>query len=756
MITSQNLIDQITTYNPKSDLDLIQQAACDYSKLMHTGQTRQSNLPYYTHPLEVALIMAAQHMDDSTIITALLHDVLEDTNAGFNDIAKRFGTEIAHLVEGVTKLTNLDLSHVPLNPTPPKQTEAEERRKMLQAENLKKFLLASSKDLRVLLVKLGDRLHNMRTISFMSADKQTRKAQETMDIFAPLAGRMGMQNMREELEDLSFGVLNPKARTSIMRRFIKLKNQRGLSVPKTTKDIKEVLTTAGITAEIYGREKRPYSIWHKMRQKDGVFERLSDIYGFRIIATDEADIYPILGAIHKRWRAVPGRFKDYISQPKPNGYRSLHTTVSGRDGRIVEIQIRTEDMHRIAEYGVAAHWSYRDGKQSTGGDAPDPLSWFAAVKENIENIEDHEDFVENVKLEMFTNQIFCFTPKGEVVNLAKGATVIDFAYAIHSRLGNQFISALVDGKDAPRSLRLRNGQSVEITTAHGQYPDESWIKHANTSHAHREIRRALAVQKRKGYFIAGRTDLDLAFKRIQKRLTLKNIDVVIRKLNLKNREALFTDIGNPNAQLKPEDVIQMLYPELAQNPSLKKAGNKTPNHGQTSSIVIGLELGQVPKSAPCCQPLPGERIIGIATQNTETNTDTNTEPQTQTDTKAKTSEKKTVLIHRIDCKTLVELEGEDWIDLHWSGNHAITDNRVVLELTVAHDAGVLGRICTLIGENKSNITDLVFTEKRVDFYRLEVCLTLRDVEHLYHIIGGLELDPDISRIVQKKRFAKLI
>lgn len=730
-LTSKKLIEQIKLYNPKADFEKIREA-CEYSKQMHGTQKRRSGEPYYTHPLEVALIMAKQTLDDATVITALLHDVLEDTPASFDDIKERFGREVAELVDGVTKLTNLEFSTATLGEE--KQGESEIAKKMA-VENLKKFLIASSKDLRVLIVKLGDRLHNMRTISHMPQHKQVIKAQETMDIYAPLAARMGMQSIREELEDLSFNVLNHEARTSIMRRFIKLKQQRDDFIPRITQDIEDALAAIGITAQIYGREKRPFSIWQKMQKKERGFETLSDIYGFRIVARDESDVYPILGAVHKRYKAMPGRFKDYISQPKPNGYQSIHTTVSGSDGRMVEIQIRTDDMHRIAEFGVAAHWSYREGKRD-GGLALDPLSWFATVKENIDHIEDHEDFVENVKLEMFTNQIFCFTPKGEVISLAKGAGPIDFAYAIHTALGNQFISAMVDGQPASRSHRLRNGQSVEIKTAKAQAPQESWLQYANTSLARREIRRALRVEERKRLLKIGKEQIRLAFKSINKHLTLKGMDTAILRLGLKTRDSLFVAIGDPNESLTPQDLIHVLYPELAKNSKLTNTPTVMSN--QTGNL-IGLGGERVAQSAPCCQPLPGERIIGIAKAK-----------------KDKKSGKIPVLIHRIDCAVLEGLDAEEWIDLSWAQTHHIANNLVTLELTIVNDTGVLGRICTLIGEQNANITDLVFTEKRNDFYRIETQITVRDVEHLYHILSALQADSDISGIVQKKRQAKLI
>ncbi|MFA5538389.1 MAG: RelA/SpoT family protein, partial [Gemmobacter sp.] len=426
MIDVEDLIALVRNYNPRTNADLIRRAYA-YGREMHEGQLRHSGEPYFSHPVAVAAILTEMRLDDATIITALLHDTIEDTRSTWTEIAGMFGEEVAELVDGVTKLTNLQLT----------STQSK------QAENFRKLFFAMSKDLRVILVKLADRLHNMRTIKSMRSDKQAQKARETMEIYAPLAGRMGMQWMREELEDLAFRVLNPEARNSILRRFITLQRETGDVIHKITADIRHELEKAGIEADVYGRAKKPYSVWRKMQEKDLAFSRLSDIYGFRIITHEVADCYRILGVIHRRWRSVPGRFKDYISQPKSNGYRSIHTTVSGRDGKRVEVQIRTREMHEVAEAGVAAHWAYRDGERSHNPFAVDPAKWIATLTERFEE-GDHDEFLEHVKLEMYSDQVFCFTPKGDVVQLPRGATPLDFAYAIHTRIGDACVSARVD------------------------------------------------------------------------------------------------------------------------------------------------------------------------------------------------------------------------------------------------------------------------------------------------------------------------
>ena len=520
--SADDLIELVRIYNPNTSENLIRDAF-EFGRQMHEGQFRHSGEPYFTHPVAVASILAEQQMDDATIVTALLHDTIEDTKASYAAVAERFGNVIAELVDGVTKLTNLQLS----------STETK------QAENFRKLFIATSRDLRVTLVKLADRLHNMRTIKSVRPDKQVQKSRETMEIYAPLAGRMGMQWMREELEDLAFGVLNPDARASIIRHYAILRKESGDVIEKITSDIQAELDRAGIVAEVYGRAKRPYSIWRKMEEKGQSFSRLSDIYGFRIITGSEADCYRVLGVIHQRWKLVPGRFKDYISNPKSNGYRSLHTTVSGRDGKRVEMQIRTREMHEVAETGVAAHWSYRDGERVENRFAVDPARWIASLTERLDEDHDHDEFLEAVKLEMYTDQVFCFSPKGDVIKLPRGATPIDFAYAIHTRIGHACVGAKVDGMRVPLWTRLKNGQSVEIITAEGQSPQATWIDIAKTGRAKTAIRRALREEDRERYVRLGRELVRVGFETVGRRATDKALRTSTGNCSTAKRRATF-------------------------------------------------------------------------------------------------------------------------------------------------------------------------------------------------------------------------
>ena len=701
MLDADDLIALVRNYNPKTNEALLR-GAYAYAQRMHEGQTRHSGEPYFTHPVAVAAILTEQRLDDATIATALLHDTIEDTKGTYTEIAKLFGADVAELVDGVTKLTNLELSS----------------REAKQAENFRKLLMAMSKDLRVILVKLADRLHNMRTIRHMLPEKQAKKAHETMDIFAPLAGRMGMQWMREELEDLSFRVLNSEARNSIMRRFLTLQKETGDAIPRITDDIEAVLERHGVKADVFGRAKKPFSIWRKMQEKDLAFSRLSDIYGFRVLTATEDDCYRVLGAIHQRWRAVPGRFKDYISQPKSNGYRSIHTTVSGRDGKRVEVQIRTRQMHDVAESGVAAHWSYRDGARSENPFAVDPAKWLEGLTERFEAAEDSDEFLEHVKLEMYSDQVFCFTPKGDVVQLPKGATPIDFAYTIHTRIGHSCVGAKVDGLRVPLWTRLKNGQSIEIITAEGQTPQASWIDIVVTGRAKAAIRRMLREEDRERFIKLGRELARVAFEQVGKKATDKALDTAARAIGIKNGPEMLARIGS--AELSARSVVARIYPELA--------GQTETSDVEVRRAVIGLPAGAETRRAQCCQPVPGERIVGITYLG------------------------RGPIVHAIDCPALAAFDDspERWIDLHWTeGRHAPIHN-VTIDVTISNQKGVLGRICTLIGEQNANISDLNFIDRKLDYFRLLIDVDVRNAEHLHAVMMAVELDSDVASLQRSR------
>lgn len=698
--TVDDLIALVRAYNPRLNEPLLRDAF-SYGQDMHEGQFRHSGEPYYTHPVAVTTILAEQQMDDATLVTALLHDTIEDTKATYAEVSERFGNEIAELVDGVTKLTNLQLTST--------QTK--------QAENFRKLFMATSRDLRVTLVKLADRLHNMRTIKSMLPDKQVQKARETMDIYAPLAGRMGMQWMREELEDLAFRVLNPEGRNSIIRRFITLQRETGDVVERITADMRVELEKADITATVMGRAKKPFSIWRKMEEKEQGFSRLSDIYGFRVVTATEADCYRALGAIHQRWKSVPGRFKDYISQPKSNGYRSIHTTVSGRDGKRVEVQIRTREMHEVAETGVAAHWSYRNGERVENRFAVDPVAWISGITERLDDSHGHDEFLEAVKLEMYQDQVFCFTPKGDVIKLPRGATPIDFAYAIHTRIGSACVGAKVDGLRVPLWTRLKNGQSVEVVTAEGQKPQATWIDIAVTGRAKTAIRRFLREQDRGRFVRLGRELARVAFEQIGKKATDKALATAAKEMALEDTEEMLARLGS--AEITAHEIVRCIYPKLAE-----KQGNEI----EAKRAVIGLEADQQHKRARCCQPVPGERIIGITYRG------------------------QGAVVHAIDCDALADFEDQPdrWVDLHWQEGTHRSANTVTFDVTITNDAGVLGRICSLIGEQNANISDLRFIDRKPDYFRLLLDVDLSDHEHLHRVTTALFADSNVSSLARHR------
>jgi GTP pyrophosphokinase len=492
LIRQYELVERVRAYDPKADEDALNRAYVFATK-MHGSQKRDSGDPYFSHPVEVAGILTSMRLDCATIVTALLHDTVEDTDATLEQVETLFGTDIARLVDGVTKLTRIELQS--------DQTK--------QAENFRKLLLAMSEDIRVLLVKLADRLHNMRTLHFVKdAEKRRRIARETMEIFAPLADRIGMQCLKDELEDLAFAELNPDARASIIARLDFLREEGGAQVPRIADELTRTLAEAGIEARVSGREKKPYSIWRKMQRKNIGFEQLSDIVAFRIVVESVPKCYEALGVVHSAYSMVPGRFKDYISTSKPNGYQSIHTTVIGPENQRIEVQIRTAEMHEFAEFGVAAHWHYKDGAGADGRLARREGRQYRWVRELLE-ILDHaagpEEFLENTKLDLFHDQVFCFTPKGDLIVLPNGATPVDFAYAVHTEVGDTCVGAKINGRMKPLRTVLQNGDQVEIVCSKAQTPSPMWERFVVTGKARSCIRRFIRQQQRAQYVDLGRS-----------------------------------------------------------------------------------------------------------------------------------------------------------------------------------------------------------------------------------------------------------
>src|ERR1700742_4817726 len=562
LMRQTDLVERVLAYDPDADEALLNKAYV-YAMTAHGKQFRASGDPYFAHPLEVAAILTDLKLDVPTIVTALLHDTIEDTLATYDDIKEKFGDEIAGLVDGVTKLSQLEVFS--------------ERTK--QAENFRKLMLAITGDIRVLLVKRADRLHNMRTLGFIDkAEKRQRIARETVDIYAPLAGRIGMQNMREELEDLAFAELDPEARNSIVTHFARLDMVSGDRVGRIADQIKRKLAEEGLEAWVYGRAKRPFSIWRKLQTKKLSFEQLSDIFGFRVILGSTADCYRALGIIHTAWQMVPERFKDFISTPKTNGYRSIHTTVIGPEKQRGEIQIRTQDMHDVAERGVAAHWRYREHVPENNKDDSVTYGWLRDMVDLLERGDSAEEVLENSRLNMYQDQVFCFTPKGSLISLPRGATPIDFAYAVHTDLGHSAVGAKVNGGHVPLHTPLRNGDQVEIISTKDSKPSPLWEQFVVTGRARAEIRRFLRHAQRDEHVKLGQKILEKIFADHGSELSEKAIGEVAKKLRLPKAEDVYAEVGR--GALRGHEVLAAVFPEL------KRAEKTRIQHGGPADTAI--------------------------------------------------------------------------------------------------------------------------------------------------------------------------
>ncbi|MGH7003124.1 MAG: RelA/SpoT family protein, partial [Alphaproteobacteria bacterium] len=699
MLRQYELVERIKGYDPDADEDLINRAYV-YSVKVHGSQQRASGDPYFAHPIEVAGILTRYRLDTATIVTALLHDTVEDTATTIGEIEKGFGPEVAKLVDGVTKLSRIEL----------------QSREESQAENFRKFLLAMSADLRVLLVKLADRLHNMRTLKYLtSEDKRRRIARETLELYAPLAERIGMRDFQEELQDLAFAEVNPEARESIVKRLEFLAQRGGDVVTRILTSLSDLMKAEGIEAKISGRQKTPYSIWKKMQQKSVEFEQLSDIMAFRVVVKTVPDCYRAMGVIHSKYRVVPGRFKDYISLPKANGYRSLHTGVFGPNGHRIEAQIRTEEMHSFAEVGLAAHWQY---KQNVAAADSEQYRWLRGLLDILEQGSDAEEFLEHTKLEMFQDKVFCFTPHGDLIELPRGATPVDFAYAVHSEVGDHCVGTKINGRMVPLRTALKNGDQVEIITSKAQTPSPEWERFVVTGKARARIRRFIRLRQRQEYLDLGVAMLEKAFAARGGAYTNKVVEPLLRQFTQGSAEDLAVAVGQGN--LTARDVANAALPDAAKlEPPVKKKKEepkKTKKDGKNGAIQLkGLIPGMAVHFAGCCHPLPGERIVGIVTTG------------------------KGVTVHTIDCDSLEAFADmpERWIDVSWPDEDHDQMRVGRLQVTVSNEPGALGTITTVIGKYQGNIHNLRFTTRSADFFDMLIDIAVRDVRHLTTIMAAL-------------------
>ena len=715
MMRQYELVDRVVSYDPVANEDLLNRAYV-YATQKHGDQKRASGDPYYSHPVEVAGILTDLHLDTASIATALLHDTIEDTDATFGEIEKIFGKEIADMVNGVTKMSLLELSSADA----------------AQAENFRKLLLATASDVRILLVKLADRLHNMRTLHFISSEKKRRRiAQETLDIYAPLAGRIGMQNFREELEDLAFAEVNIEGRDLINERLSELKQDSGDMLEAIAYEFSALLGENGIKAHVHGRQKRPFSIWRKMQNKSISLEQLSDVFGYRVVVADEAACYQTLGVLHRNFSYVPGRYKDYISTPKLNGYQSLHTTVIGPNQQRVEVQIRTEQMHEIAEKGVAAHWAYKDKQE----DYPDiakiePFNWLQDMVAQLKNGGTAEEFLENTKLELFNDQVFCFTPKGRLIAMPRGATALDFAYAVHTEIGNSCIGVRINGLKLPFRTMLKNGDEIEIVRGEDQLPSESWLNHVQTGKARAAIRHALREHEAADFISLGRQMVDNLFAAEAVESDENVLDRALGVLSYGSLDDLLEAVGR--GSLSAADVLMASLPKKGRRKRDRFAGAMRSLIGRPAKVsdsaqmlpLNGAFYGTVVKVAEGLFPLPGDEIVGIVTPG------------------------QGVVVYPANARELAAFEDsrERWVPMQWGEeNNHLYASRV--DLTAVNRTGSLSVITQTIADFDANITNLSMIHLNEDFCDLTVDVEVRDKEHMEQLVSALQG----SRVISKAK-----
>ncbi len=761
MMRQYELVERVTRYNPNADENLLNKAYV-YAMQKHGTQQRANGDPYFSHPLEVAGILTDLKLDDATIAVALLHDTIEDTDATRAEIDQMFGEDIGRLVEGLTKIGKLDLVS----------------KKAAQAENLRKLLLAISSDIRVLLVKLADRLHNMRTLQHMPEEARGRIAEETLEIYAPLAGRMGMHDMREELEDLAFRTVNPEAYATIERRLSELRSRNRSLIEAIERELTERLERAGIKAEVKGREKQPYSIFRKMERKAVSFEQLSDILGFRVVVGSVAECYAAVGVVHTTWPAVPGRFKDYVSTPKQNDYRSIHTTVVGPGSQRVELQVRTADMERIAEYGIAAHALYKDGvtppppKHKGNGAANGKLNgangngastlrgfneeirayeWLRRTVEMLAEGDTPEEFLEHTKLELFQDQVFCFTPKGRLIALPRGATPIDFAYSVHTDIGDTTVGSRINGRNMPLMTELHNGDEVEILCSKAQVPPAAWESMVVTGKARSAIRRATRAAVRKQYAGLGRQIVERAFARAGREYSDKVVEAVLPRLAQSNVEDMLAAVGR--GEIPSINVLKAVHPDHKEErlpraksaseegwfglkrgsgmkfrvPGLSRKPAAEARSGSDRAIPIRGIHGEMAVRFAEGGAIPGERIVGIMTPG------------------------EGITIYPIQSPALKDFddEPERWLDVRWDVDD---DHRsrfpVRIEVTAINEPGTLAQVSQVMADNDANITNIRIVKSAPDFSVMLFDMDVFDVKHLNRLVAQLRARPVVSGVTR--------
>lgn len=692
MLRQYELVERVLAYDPDADEAMLNRAYV-YTVQKHGSQKRASGDPYFSHPVEVAGLMTELKLDQETIITALLHDTVEDTLATVEEVERLFGPEVARLVDGVTKLSKIE-------------TMSDKER---AAENLRKFLLAMSEDLRVLLVKLADRLHNMRTLHYIkSEEKRRRIARETMEIYAPLAERVGMYEYMREMQLLAFEQIEPEAYATITGRLAAIRSEEGAQVDSIALSIKQALAEAGLKVEVSGREKHPFSIWRKMAERHVSFEQITDIMAFRVLTESAEDCYTALGLLHRTWQMIPGRFKDYISTPKMNGYKGLHTSLIYNNAMRVEVQIKTREMHRINEFGLAAHWAYKQGALPDG-----QVGWVRDLVEILEASNDADELLENTKMAIYQDRIFAFTPKGALYQLPKGATPIDFAFAVHTNLGAQAVGAKINGRHVPLRTSLNNGDVVEIIKSRSSEPQLSWLAFVVTGKARAAIRRAVRQKERAEIAEIGRKLYEEIADRLPSKIGKKALNDAIKRLKFSSEEELMVAIGS--AKIDDRQVMEALVPGSAAN---QPATDTWPSQ-QRAIAVRGLTPGMAFKLADCCHPVPGDRIVGLRRMG------------------------KGVEVHAIDCMSLASGVDADWIDLSWDARTDGAVGRIRAELY--NRPGTLAEMAGVFAKNHANVVNLEMTQRENPFHTYEVDLEVRDLAHLTRIVSALRASDAVAQ-----------
>lgn len=697
----ENLLSKIEEYNPNADMEKIIKAY-NFAESAHKGQFRNSGEEFFIHPYNAAIILAELNMDDTTIIAGLLHDVIEDTSITYEEIVEEFSEEVANLVEGVTKLKNLQY-----------KTKQEN-----QAENLRKMVVAMAKDIRVIIIKLADRLHNMRTLEYMSEEKKKEKALETLEIYAPLAHRLGISKIKWELEDLSLRYIDPDGYYDLVDRVAKQRKERENYIQKIMEQLDEGLIDMDIDGDISGRPKSFYSIYKKMVYQDKIFEQIFDLTAIRIIVNSIKDCYGALGIVHTMWKPIPGRFKDYIAMPKPNMYQSLHTTVIGPEGEIFEVQIRTWDMHRTAEYGIAAHWKYKEGDMKND-DFDEKLAWLRQLLEWQKDVEDPKDFMETLKIDFFTNEVFVFTPRGDVIDLPNGSTPIDFAYKVHTAVGNNCVGAKINGRIVPLDYKLKNGNIVEVlTSSNNNGPSRDWIKMVKSTQAKNKIRQWFKREERDLNIHKGKEMLERDIKKQGYKLTeilkedwLKNI---ANKLNLNSSDDLYAAIGFGSVTLaqvmsRLKDFHKEHYKtkdeKIVVEDDIKEPFQKKGKRLDQGIRIKGVDNIKV-RFSRCCNPVPGDEIVGYITRG------------------------RGVSVHRQDCPNVMDLDNQErFIDIQWDTNEQAA-YPAEIQIKAIDRSGLLTEITQEMTDSNLALLSLNARTKKETLVVINMTLEIKDIDQL--------------------------